>query len=66
MVSYRKTYLACGTENWTYLADIDAWKDWVEYDRGNTPKWWEAYPEWQHGDKEDIGDYIIWKQQQNG
>lgn len=63
-----KTYFKHnGTENdWTYIADIDAWRDWVEYNRGNTPKWWEAYPKWAHGEKDDIGDYIIWKKKQNG
>jgi len=60
-------WLATTEKDWTFIADIDAWEYWSSLERGNTPKWWEAYPEWQHGDTDDIGDYILWKiGQKNG
>ena len=61
----KNNFIREGTEkDWTYLADIDAWEYWSELKRGNTPKWWESFPEWEHGETDDIGDYIIWKKKQ--
>ena len=63
------TWIACGGNNnlhsvkcdWTLISDIDAWELWNKKYKGQCPKWWESYPDWPHGDKDDIGDYIEWK-----
>jgi len=46
-------------EGYTYLADIDAYEYWNTLRRGNCPKWFDAYPDWHHGEKDDIADLIL-------
>ena len=61
-VGGKNNFVKDGTEkDWTFIADIDAWEYWSELKRGNTPKWWESFSDWKHGETDDIGDYILWK-----
>ena len=46
---------------WTLITDRDAWEFWNGAYQGQCPRWWESYPEWECGPKDDIGDYIIYK-----
>lgn len=63
----KANFIREGTEkDYTFISDIDAWEYWNSLNRGACPKWWEKFEDWPHGEKDDLGDYIIWKKRQNG
>ncbi|MEG0252473.1 MAG: DUF6371 domain-containing protein [Muribaculaceae bacterium] len=64
-----KIFLATGGKNnlrdvekdWKLLPDRDAFEDWNKKHEGQCVRWWECFPEYICGEKDDIGDYILWK-----
>ena len=46
---------------WTVLSDFDAWATWYKIVPNQCTKWFDCYPEWEHGEKVDLADYILWK-----
>lgn len=46
---------------WVLLPDRDAFGKWSSLYPKQCSEWWELYPEWICGDKDDIGDYIMYK-----
>jgi hypothetical protein len=46
-------------EGWKLLPDYDGYEKWNNKYKGRCVKWWESYPGYECGPKDDIGDLII-------
>lgn len=65
---FNRPAIACGGKNnllkvdpdWILFPDRDCTL-WGDLYPNQVFKWWEFYPEYPCGEKDDIGDYIIWK-----
>ena len=54
-------------KNATLLPDVDSYDFWCEkFPSSSVVKWWEKYSEYPCGEKDDIGDYVIWRLSDGG
>lgn len=58
-----KTYLRKEDikDDYTLIADIDAWDEWHKKFPNQCPQWWKSFPEWKHKKTDDFGDYLEWR-----